>query len=173
MTETKLDFRAVFLREFVSSLIRNTRNIRFMTEKGIPSIRELDELESHIVSAETEKKAGKEISEEEIMKAIKTIPEESTIQNPEEKISSLINDAEIKSIECPGPDKQLIVSKSGSVFPVAVSLSSEEIDAIVEDFAKQSGEEIHRGILKAQAENLSITAVVSEYLGTRFIIQKQ
>jgi len=91
----------------------------------------------------------------------------------QKKIDDLIKDKEIKSVECPGPGKQLIVNRSGSIEPINITLNSEEIDDIVKKFSEKSKTTPTAGVLKVTIDNLNITAIISEFIGTRFMIQKK
>jgi len=53
-----------------------------------------------------------------------------------------------------------------------VGLTQNEIENIINEFSKQAKIPLVRGILKAAVGNLIISAVASEYVGSRFIINK-
>jgi hypothetical protein len=84
----------------------------------------------------------------------------------------LMSDGSITSIECPGPEKQLIINKSGIVNPTGVSLKTEEIDGIIKEVSKRTRIPINQGLFKTAFDNLILTAVVSEFVGTRFLIER-
>lgn len=89
-----------------------------------------------------------------------------------EKLMSYIQDPSIKTIECPGPDKQIMINRNGVTQPTHITLTKKEIEKILDDFSEKTRIPIIPGIFKSKIENLIITAVVSDYVGTRFIIQK-
>jgi len=88
------------------------------------------------------------------------------------KIDYLLRDREIQSIECPGPEKNLLIKKYNKTNVTKVSLSQEEITDILYTFAKQARIPVVGGILKAAVGDLVVSAVISEFVGSRFIITK-
>ncbi len=89
-----------------------------------------------------------------------------------EKISSLINDRTIQLIECPGPGKNLLIKRYNQVNLTKIILSQEDITQIINDFADKARIPIINGILKAGVGNLIISAIISNFVGSRFIINK-
>lgn len=89
------------------------------------------------------------------------------------KLNFLIADPSVFSIECPGPDKLIVVNKQGMVQATNIMLSKEEIDRIISEFSERTRIPIIQGTFKAVSGKLLITAVISEFVGTRFIIQKR
>ncbi len=88
------------------------------------------------------------------------------------KIEPLIKDSSIISIECPGPGKNLIVKRYNQVNITRIALNESEIDSIIGYYSEQARIPIVGGILKAAVGNSVISAVVSEFAGSRFIINK-
>ena len=88
------------------------------------------------------------------------------------KIDALIKDPRVSLIESPGPGKIVLVRMDGTTTTTQISLSQEEIHSIIKKFAEQARIPIVPGIFKAVVGNLLITAVISELVGTRFIISK-
>ncbi len=89
------------------------------------------------------------------------------------RLNQLIFDPSVDSIECPGPWKNLLVSKSGAIQATSLSLSPEESKKIMEEFSRITKIPISSGVFKGAIGKLIITAVISEFVGTRFIIQKR
>jgi hypothetical protein len=89
-----------------------------------------------------------------------------------QKLNRFIADKSITMIECPGPNKFILVKKAGQVNTTKTTLSQKEIDAIIKDFSEKARIPIIGGIFKASVEDLTITAVVSEFVGSKFIIYK-
>lgn len=87
-------------------------------------------------------------------------------------LNPMIADKQVTMIECPGPDKFLIVKKAGQINSARISLSGGEIDKIIEQFSEKAKIPVIRGIFKAVVGNLAISAVISEFVGGRFIINK-
>lgn len=84
----------------------------------------------------------------------------------------LMSDSSITSIECPGPGKQLIMSKSGMISPTAVSLTADEINNIMKEVSRRTRIPINQGLFKTAFDGLILTAVVSEFVGTRFLLER-
>lgn len=90
-----------------------------------------------------------------------------------EKLNVLIKDPYVNEIECNGADNPLIVKKSGMTQNTQINLTIEEIYEIVAEFSQRTRIPVISGRIKAALDNLIITAVLSETLGPRFIIQKK
>jgi hypothetical protein len=108
-----------------------------------------------------EKKLGRE-------KVSKNLKKDS----PFEKIGKLLKDPTVHSIECPGPGKNLMVKRYNQVNITPNILNKDEIKSIIEDFSERARIPIVGGILKAAVGDLMISAVISEFVGSRFIINK-
>lgn len=98
------------------------------------------------------------------------------VQNPEEidlgKMNSVIKDPAVTIIECPGPDKLLTVKRAGQMNITNIKLNEFEISEIIKKFSDKTRIPIIGGAFKAAVGNLIITAVISEFIGSRFIITK-
>lgn len=89
------------------------------------------------------------------------------------KVAQLLRDPSVLSVECTGPGKHLLVNRAGVIQTTPVTLTKEEIDQILGEISVQTQIPIVPGIFKALLKNILLTAVVSDYVGTRFIIQKR
>lgn len=92
--------------------------------------------------------------------------------DPLHKLRNLLNDPLVLSIECPGPDKKILLKKYGNVNVVNLNLDEKEISAIINYFSQQARIPVISGMLKAAVKGLMISAVGSEFVGSRFIINK-
>lgn len=92
---------------------------------------------------------------------------------PLAKILSFLSDPSVFSVECPGPDKNVLVNRAGAVQSSQLLLKKEEVDELLEDISNKTRVPIVPGVFRAAYQNFIITAVVSEFVGTRFIIQKR
>src|SRR3989338_6067250 len=54
------------------------------------------------------------------------------------KIQGMINDLNVISIECPGPNKFIIISTLTKVIPTKIMLNKNEINRIIESFSQES-----------------------------------
>ena len=88
------------------------------------------------------------------------------------KLNPLIRDPLVKTIECNGPDQKLVVSGIMGRKNTNITLSKEEIDEIIEGFSRETKIPADEGIFKAAIGGLIISAVVSDIVGSKFIIKK-
>jgi len=88
------------------------------------------------------------------------------------KIEQLLKDKSIQSIECSGPGKKILIKKLNKINATPLILSQSEITTLIQTFAQQAKIPIMGGILKAAVGDLIMSAVISEYVGSRFIINK-
>jgi len=88
------------------------------------------------------------------------------------KIIQFVRDPSVTSIECPGPEKEIIIKKNGQIMTTDVKLNKEEIDSIITDFSEKARIPLIEGLLRARVANLQISAVVSKIAESRFIITK-
>ena len=88
------------------------------------------------------------------------------------KLASFLKDPSIQSIECPGPGRNLLVKRYTKINTTKVTLNQVEITNLINTFAQQARIPIVGGILKAAVGDLVISAVISEFVGSRFIINK-
>ncbi len=89
------------------------------------------------------------------------------------KINNLLKDPSIQSIECTGQGKPILVNKSGLIQTSNVILTKDEISSILEEISDKTKIPLIQGLFKAMLGNLIITAVISDFVGTRFIMQKK
>lgn len=90
-----------------------------------------------------------------------------------EKLNILIKDPYVNEIECNGAENSLMVKKSGMNQSTQINLTIEEIYEIIAEFSQKTRIPVISGRIKAALNDLIITAVLSETLGPRFIIQKK
>ena len=88
------------------------------------------------------------------------------------KLNYLIQDPRVTVIECPGPEKFILAKTTGQPAITKTSLNSHEIKEIIENFSQRAKIPIIPGLFKAAVGNLIITAVISELVGSRFILTK-
>lgn len=88
------------------------------------------------------------------------------------KVEMLLKDPLIKMIECEGPNKELLVKKNGRVLNTKIIMNQEEIKEVLDLFSKEAKIPIIGGIFKAVVGDLIISALVSEVVGSKFIITR-
>lgn len=84
----------------------------------------------------------------------------------------LLSDPNVSSLECPGPGKPIVLNKSGSMESSSMTFSQEEIKTVMDEVARKTGQKFDSGFVKAAVGNFIISAVISEFVGTRFVMQK-
>ena len=88
------------------------------------------------------------------------------------KLAPFLKDQSIQLIECSGPGRNLLVKRYSKINTTKVTLNQVEITNIINNFAQQARIPVMGGILKAAVGDLVISAVISEFVGSRFIINK-
>ena len=83
-----------------------------------------------------------------------------------------MKDLSINQIECSGPGKNVLVRRYNQPNVTKIILSQEEITDIINNFSREARIPIVGGILKAAVGSLVISAVISDFVGSRFIINK-
>ena len=89
-----------------------------------------------------------------------------------ERLNPLIKDPAIKIIECNGPDEHIFVRGSMGVKPTDTILNKEEINRIIKKFSEISRIPIHEGVYRVIAGRLILSAIISEVIGSKFMIKK-
>jgi len=88
------------------------------------------------------------------------------------KLNVFVQDPLVKVIECNGPDENLIVHGSMGTKPTNIILKKEEIDEIIKKFADAAKIPKDEGIFKAVFGKLTLSAIISETVGSKFVIKK-
>ena len=88
------------------------------------------------------------------------------------KLNPLLQEQGVASIECNGTDVAIIAKGQGGSRTTNIMLNREEVDQIIQAFSLASKIPLHDGVFKAAVGNLLISAIVSEIIGSQFIISK-
>jgi hypothetical protein len=88
------------------------------------------------------------------------------------KLNLLVQDPNVKTIECEGENTKVIVTGVMGRKPTSIILSSEDIDSIINKFSQEAKIPITLGVFKVAVGNLTLTAMISESVGSRFVIKK-
>lgn len=88
------------------------------------------------------------------------------------KINDFLMDPTISFIECPGPGKPLVIIRAGQRQITRIFLTPEEIEEVIRKVSEESHIPSMEGVFRAAVENFVINAVISEMIGTRFVIKK-
>lgn len=89
------------------------------------------------------------------------------------KLAQILIDPAVYSVECPGPDKNLLVNRSGTMQTSSITLNQEEIKNIMQNISDKTRIPLTSGVFKAAVQDLIVTAVLSDFVGTRFLVQKR
>ena len=89
-----------------------------------------------------------------------------------DKLNPLVNDPQVREIECEAPNKPIVVYGGMGRMPTEIFLSNNEIEDIIERFSAASKIPIDTGVYKVVVGNLIFSAVVSDVVPSRFLITK-
>jgi hypothetical protein len=87
------------------------------------------------------------------------------------KLNPLIRDETVQSIECNGPEENIIV-KTPVERKTGIILSKEEIEEVINTFSQVARIPVDEGIFRIAAGRLILSAIISEVIGSQFIIKK-
>ena len=88
------------------------------------------------------------------------------------RLNAFVQDPLVKVIECNGPDENIIVHGSIGTKPTNIILKKEEIDEIIKKFAEAAKIPQDEGVFKAVFGKLTLSAIISETVGSKFVIKK-
>lgn len=90
-----------------------------------------------------------------------------------DQLDRWLTDQTLESIECSGPDQKLIIRRAGSINQSTTQMTNDEIHSLINELSERAHVAIENGILKAETSAWSVLAVMSEFGGSRFLIQKK
>jgi len=88
-------------------------------------------------------------------------------------VNDLLDEEGVYGVECPGPGKFLVkrvIGKGSQVTPV--SLNEVEIKEIIRVFSQSAKVYPSEDVFNVTFKNLSLTAFISDFVGSRFVITK-
>ena len=88
------------------------------------------------------------------------------------KLNPLIKDPQVKVIECPGPEQNIMVTGTMGTQKTGIILNKDEISDIIDRFSKISKIPVHEGVFKVVFGRFIFMAIVSEIVGSRFTLRK-
>jgi hypothetical protein len=88
------------------------------------------------------------------------------------KLSPLIKDPLVRVIECNGPGENIFVTGTMGRKRTGIILNKEEIDEVMKIFSENTKIPIEEGMNKIVFGKLVLSAIVSEVIGSKFIIKK-
>jgi len=87
------------------------------------------------------------------------------------KLNPLIKDPAVRIIEA-NPDERVIVIGTMGTKPTDIILNKEDIDRVIDKFSEVSKIPVNEGIYRVVVGNLILSAIISESIGSKFIIKK-
>jgi len=88
------------------------------------------------------------------------------------RLNPLIKDPLVKEIQCDGPEENIIVRGNMGTKPTSIVMKREEIDSIIKKFSEASRIPANEGLYKVVAGKLIFSAIISEVIGSKFVIKK-
>ncbi len=191
MQANQIRLREFFLTEFVKSLINNS-----LTNEEKEQIKKQAQRNQALMQKiNQEIQSPKQFNEEQMIPSMmhsleqaapRVIPQiKHTAYQPQPsreqskqsfnlgKLAKLLLDPAVLSVESPGPGKNILVNRSGKIQTSGITLSQEEIRNVINEISEKTRVPVSPGVFKAAFQDLIITAVLSEHVGARFIIQKR
>ena len=98
-------------------------------------------------------------------------PVPSNVQIDLGKLNPLIQDSAVREIICNGSDEPVSVRVSQER-KTRINLTKDEIDGIIQAFSNASKIPVHEGIYRVAVGRLILSAIVSDIVGSKFIISK-
>ena len=89
-----------------------------------------------------------------------------------EKLAPLVRDPIVRIIECNGSNQRVIVIGAMGRKNTKITLTKKEIDDIIKKFSDAAKIPVHEGVFRAVFGNLILSAIVSEIIGSKFLIRK-
>lgn len=88
------------------------------------------------------------------------------------KLNPFLQDPAVEIVECHGADQEIIVKGRMGTKPTELKLTKEEIDGVINKFSQESKIPTNEGIYKVAFGKLIISAIISNVLGSKFIISR-
>jgi hypothetical protein len=170
LSQAPSNLKALFLLQFTNETILQFAPKRNLQKKGI--------LQKQPLLKISQKQP---IQDKKILNVPKTkIPAHLQYLKPNQKqaeiefgkIDGLIFDPLVKEIECNGPNQPILIRGSTGTKEVNLALTREEIDDLIKEFSDASKIPVHEGLFKVFTGRFSFSAIISEIIGSKFIITK-
>lgn len=88
------------------------------------------------------------------------------------KLNPLVADVTITAIQCDGANIPIKIIRAGRIEETPMILTEEEIKSIIKAFSEVSGQAITEPMFKASAAGWTISATISAFAGTKFVITR-
>ena len=100
------------------------------------------------------------------------MPVPTNIQIDLGKLNPILQDPTTISIECNGSDKPIMTSGRMGARKTNIVLNKEEIDHIIQKISETAKIPISEGVYKIATGRIILSAIVSDTIGSKFIIRK-
>jgi hypothetical protein len=88
------------------------------------------------------------------------------------KLNPLVKDRLVRVIECNGPDERIVVMGAMGRKSTKITLTKAEIDDIIKRFSQAAKIPVNEGVFRIVFGNLILSAIISEIIGSKFLIRK-
>ena len=164
--------------------VRTTRRVPVMSVVAPPVVRKKREVHPLLVPIIMPKRPARPMIPRQMPLAPAPAPAQPTAQAPAApqgatlsqdygKITPLLNDPSVSTIECSGAGKPLMIIRAGQKQGTRIALTAEEIKEILHKVSDAVHIPLLEGVFRAAVDNFNINAVISEMIGSRFVIKKQ
>lgn len=127
-------------------------------------------------SQETRQKFMLEFSKEILTQVAKKLPkeilEERSIETIIKKLEEILHEEGVEAIECPAPDRYLLVKKNGKLKILNMMLEEKEIDGIIKHYFNKAGKGFFNPF-SIYLSGMRIVGLLSSRIGSRFVIFKK
>jgi hypothetical protein len=89
-----------------------------------------------------------------------------------EQLQLLLKDPSVSLIECSGAKKPLSIIRRGRKQPTQITLTEEDIKRYLKEISEKTHIPLLEGVFRTIIGPISINAVISEIIGSKFIIKK-
>lgn len=90
-----------------------------------------------------------------------------------DRITKIFMDPSVQVLNCPGSDKKILIARMGLVQATQISFSEQEIKELMAELSTRTRIPFKSGLVKLIYQNLIITAVISEFVGTKFVVERR
>jgi len=90
-----------------------------------------------------------------------------------DRLNKIFANPAVQVLNCPGPNKNVLITQQGRIQPSQISFNENEINDFMKDLSEKTKIPLIPGLIKVIYQNLIITSVVSEFIGTKFIAERR
>src|SRR3989344_6861763 len=89
------------------------------------------------------------------------------------QVERFLKDPGVQLIECSGPGKNILLKVKNNIRMTRLVLNEQGIQEVITTFANRANVPVVGGVVKVAVDDLLVSAVVSKFVGSRFIISRQ